>query len=91
MSNKLQALQRALDSKQPKVTKPKTSTTPARSESYRASSREGKTNITAYLVPGFKSSLRLIQARNGASLQTLVAEALNDLFVKYNVPTVKEE
>jgi hypothetical protein len=33
----------------------------------------------------------LIQARNGASLQTLVAEALNDLFVKYNVPTVKEE
>ena len=42
MSNKLQALQRALDSKQPKVTKPKTSTTPARSESYRAPSREGK-------------------------------------------------
>ena len=93
MSNKLQALQRALDSKQPKVTKPKanTTSTPARSESYRAPSREGKTNITAYLVPGFKSSLRLIQARNGASLQTLVAEALNDLFVKYNVPTVKEE
>ena len=91
MSNKLQALQRALDSKQPKVTKPKANTIPARSESYRAPSREGKTNITAYLVPGFKSSLRLIQARNGASLQTLVAEALNDLFVKYNVPTGKEE
>ncbi|MEI2781254.1 MAG: ribbon-helix-helix domain-containing protein [Candidatus Competibacter sp.] len=91
MSDKLQALQRALDSKQPKVTKPKASAPPARSESYRAPSREGKTNITAYLVPGFKSSLRLIQARNGASLQALVAEALNDLFAKYNVPTVKEE
>lgn len=90
MSDKLQALQRALDSKQPQATKPKASA-PARSESYRAPSREGKTNITAYLVPGFKSSLRLIQARNGASLQALVAEALNDLFAKYNVPTVKEE
>jgi hypothetical protein len=91
MSNKLQALQRALDGKQPKITQPEAGVTSARRESYMAPSREGKTNITAYLAPGFKSSLRLIQARNGASLQALVAEALNDLFVKYNVPTVKED
>jgi hypothetical protein len=56
-----------------------------------APSREGKTNITAYLSPDFKASLRLIQARTSASLQTLIAEALNDLFSKYDVPTVRED
>jgi hypothetical protein len=58
---------------------------------YLAPSREGKTNITAYLSPDFKVSLRLIQARTGVSLQTLVAEALNDLFTKYDVPTVRSD
>ncbi len=57
--------------------------------SYMAPSREGKTNITAYLSPDFKSSLRLIQARTGKSLQTLIAESLNDLFAKYDVPMVR--
>jgi hypothetical protein len=58
---------------------------------YMAPSREGKTNITAYLSPDYKSSLRLIQARTGKSLQTLVAESLNDLFGKYDVPTVRHD
>ena len=62
---------------------------PAASGSYMAPSREGKTNITAYLSPDYKSSLRLIQARTSKSLQTLIAESLNDLFVKYDVPTVR--
>ncbi len=57
--------------------------------SYMAPSREGKVNITAYLVPDYKASLRLIQARTGKSLQTLISEALNDLFTKYDVPTVR--
>jgi hypothetical protein len=41
--------------------------------------------------PAFKSSLRLIQAAKGPScqLQDLMAEAFNDLFDKYNVPTVR--
>jgi hypothetical protein len=56
-----------------------------------APSREGKTNITAYLSPDFKASLRLIQAHTGKSLQTLIAESLNDLFAKYNVPTVRQD
>ncbi|MDD2800032.1 MAG: hypothetical protein PHE96_01125 [Methylococcales bacterium] len=58
---------------------------------YMAPSREGKTNITAYLSPDYKSSLRLIQARTGKSLQTLIAESLNDLFSKYDVPTVRHD
>jgi hypothetical protein len=92
MSNKLQTLQQALNSTQPKVTKPE-ATVVASSEraGYLAPSREGKTNITAYLSPNFKASLRLIQARTGVSLQALVAEALNDLFTKYDVPTVRDD
>lgn len=59
--------------------------------SYSAPSRVGKTNITAYLSPDYKSNLRLIQARTGQTLQALVAEALNDLFQKYDVPTISGE
>lgn len=58
---------------------------------YMAPSREGKTNITAYLSPDYKSSLRLIQARTGKSLQDLIAEALNDMFSKYDVPVIRED
>lgn len=58
--------------------------------SYKAPSREGKIPVTAYLSPDFKRSLRLIQAKDGGSLQDLIAEALNDLFAKHDVPTVTE-
>ena len=58
---------------------------------YKAPSREGKTNVTAYLSPDYKASLRLIQARTNTSLQALLAEALNDLFSKYDVPVVRED
>ena|ERR1039458_2340823 len=58
---------------------------------YKAPSREGKTNITAYLSPDYKASLRLIQARANKSLQALLAEALNDLFSKYDVPVIRED
>jgi len=68
---------------------PANSSRPPSQGSYMAPSREGKTNITAYLSPDFKSSLRLIQARTGKSLQTLIAEALNDMFGKYDVPVVR--
>jgi hypothetical protein len=91
MTKNLQALQQALNSTQPKTIRPETVKTPVERRGYMAPSREGKTNITAYLSPDFKASLRLIQARTGASLQTLIAEALNDLFSKYDVPTVRED
>ncbi len=54
-------------------------------------SREGQVNISAWLHADFKSSLRLVQARKGpnSALQDLMAEALNDLFTKYDVPTIR--
>ena len=51
------------------------------------SSRLGLVNVTAYIDPAVKQSLRLIQAKHpGCTVQDLLAEALNDLFSKYNVP-----
>ena len=40
-----------------------------------------------------KVSLRLVQARKGPSstLQDIMAEALNDLFAKYDVPAVRQD
>jgi antitoxin-like ribbon-helix-helix protein len=54
--------------------------------------RDGHVNISAWLHADFKSSLRLVQARKGrnATLQDLMAEALNDLFIKYDVPTIRQ-
>jgi hypothetical protein len=49
--------------------------------------RAGRVNVTGYFDPGVKQSLRLIQAKHpDRSVQDLLAEALNDLFSKYNVP-----
>ena len=59
--------------------------------SYTAPSRAGKTNLTAYLSQDYKRNMRLIQAKTGRSLQTLIAEALNDLFEKYDVPAIHHE
>lgn len=50
------------------------------------SSRVGKVNVTGYFPPEVKTSLRLVQARRSGTLQDILAEALNDLFAKYNVP-----
>ena len=59
----------------------------------RPPSRVGQVNISAWLNRDFKKSLRLVQARKveKASLQDLLAEALNDLFSKYDVPTVNQD
>ena len=49
-------------------------------------SRAGKVNVSAYLPPEVKASLRLVQAKRGGKVQDLLAEALNLLFAKYGVP-----
>lgn len=64
-----------------------------RATSSRQPSRQGKKNIGAWLDPNFTKSLRLVQIRKetGVYLDDLIAEALNDLFQKYDVPTVLHE
>ena len=52
------------------------------------SGREGKVHIGAYLNADFKKSLMLVRAQTGQDVQTLIAQALNDLFRAHNVPVV---
>lgn len=85
------ALQNALKTKpEPVATAHQPAPTTAAAH-YTAPSRAGKTNLTAYLSQDYKRNMRLIQAKTGRSLQTLIAEALNDLFAKYDVPAIDHE
>ena len=54
-----------------------------------APSRKGQIHIGAYLHPGFKTSIRLVQAQTGMDIQTLLAHALNELFRAHKVPVVE--
>ena len=61
-------------------------------------SREGKEYTGAWLNPDFGTSLRLVQISKRKNeqgkkvyLDDIFAEALNDLFLKYDVPTVHHE
>jgi hypothetical protein len=57
----------------------------------RRSDRQTKRHLGGWFIPAYYSSLRLIQAKYpDRELQSLISEALNDLFTKYNVPNVKE-
>ena len=53
-----------------------------------AQQRAGKIHVGAWLPAEYKASLRLIQVKTNRSLQELTAEAFNELFRKYDVPTV---
>ena len=100
MFKNLTALQQVLSRQQPaaaptpEMIEPVASNAPGEPSTatyYKAPSRAGKVNITAYLSPDYKSNLRLIQARTGKSLQTIIAESLNDTFQKYDVPVIQGE
>ena len=93
--NKMQMLQQMLEAstgKEPKRPNPPPPDERPVSPS-RTPSRAGQVNLTVWLDADFKTNLRLVQARKGSSakLQDIVTEALNDLFVKYDVPTVSGE
>src|SRR4051812_33715770 len=54
----------------------------------KASSREGKVHIGAYLPEGFQTSILAVRAQTREDVQTLLARALNDLFKAHNVPVI---
>jgi hypothetical protein len=52
-----------------------------------SSSRQGRVMVSGWLPIEARSSFKLIQAKHPEKLmQDLIAEAMNDLFAKYNVP-----
>lgn len=100
MSKKMQSLQHALNSTNaPHKVKPDHGVTPIQvkekiiKEVSKKSNREGQELVSAWLNADFKKSLRLVQVRKTGKvyLDELLAEALNDLFLKYDVPTVRHE
>ena len=96
MSKSTTSLQAALSQgsgKQPTVQQPQqpaSDTTPAVNPRM-PPSRVGKENVSAWLHPDYQTSLRMAHAVTGKKKQDLVAEALNDLFAKYDVPQVRED
>lgn len=97
-ASKLDLLQQALSATAAKAAKPGEALPPVTpppeskpvSPAARRPDRAGQVNLGAWMDASYKSSLRLIQARKGhkCELQGLITEALNDLFAKYDVPTV---
>ena len=104
MSDKMAGLQQALknssgktkiESPKPRAASPDTAKPVPKAKS---SSRDGKEYTGAWLNPDFGTSLRMVQLGrrkdaqgNKIYLDDLVAEALNDLFLKYDVPTVHHD
>ena len=95
MSKKLNALQQALDHQSrpnptgtPEPVKNRPAASPSAAGSYTPPSREGKTNVSGWLHPDYKASMRLIQAKTGKDIQTQMAESLDDYFRKHNVPAI---
>jgi hypothetical protein len=102
--SKIQNLQQALNNTSGKGTpgkpEPVKATNDAKEPSPRAkpSSRAGKEYTGAWLNSDFGTSLRLVQIRRRSDAQgkkvyldDIIAEALNDLFIKYDVPTVQHD
>lgn len=52
----------------------------------RRPSRIGMRNVTGYFPPEVARQLRLLAAEQDRTIQSLVGEALNDLFAKYHKP-----
>jgi hypothetical protein len=94
MKGKLDALKQGLkagnDRSRPAADRPTSTRAKSGSGSYKAPSREGRCHIAAVLPPAYKTGIRAVQMKEDRPLQHLLAEALNLLFEKYNVPTVAE-
>ena len=89
MSNKRVNMLTALEqqAKGPALESAKKVEKPGPISPYKQPSRTGKVNVTGYFAPAVKSSFRMIQTKHPEmTIQDLLAEALNDLFAKYNVP-----
>jgi hypothetical protein len=57
----------------------------------KASPRAGKKHVGAHLNPAFTTNLLIAKARTGKKIETLISDALNDLFRSLNLPVVEDE
>jgi hypothetical protein len=81
-------IQEQLERASGKSAKAATVEAPAKAKANVPPSRLGKTHIGAYLNAENKTSLRLVQAKSGKDLQSILQEALNEAYRRYGVPVV---
>ena len=63
---------------------------PADAPSHRRPGRQGKSNVTGYFALPVKRQLRRLAADSDRTIQSLIGEALNDLFAKHGLPEIVE-
>ena len=51
-------------------------------------SRVGKSNVTGYFHKAVKRQIRTLAADRDTTIQDLLEEALNDLFIKHGLPDI---
>lgn len=83
----IEALRTQTKRRQPAATAEVATSEPKRTTTV-AASRQGLQNIAFYALPQYKRGLRLVQAKTGCNMQSLMTEALNDLFRKHGVPAL---
>jgi hypothetical protein len=64
-----------------------TAAAPARQTTV-APSRQGQVPVTAHFPPAVRKQLKMLAVERDATVQNLLAEALNDLFAKYGKPEI---
>jgi len=69
-----------------KIVSDAAASTPTGAPKARQIHKAGEVNISAYFPAEVKASLRIVQAKTGNNVKNCLAEALRDLFKKYNVP-----
>lgn len=92
MSTKPNVLRAAMQSVQHADTSTPPATTPPQpvrsAKANRAPSRIGKRSVGGHFDPAVSRQLKVLAAEHDRKVQDLVAEALNDLFRKYNKSAV---
>lgn len=95
---KANALQAALMASAGKLVPPPATTQPDVAQAMpkapapgRQSNRADLVNVSAWLHPQFKQNLLMLKALGHGDVQTLVADALNELFARHNLPQVRPE
>ena len=48
-------------------------------------SRDGKTQIQGFFLPPYRTTLKMLAAREGKTLEAMMQEAMDDLFKKHKI------
>lgn len=88
MSKKMslaESMRSAVQASEPAPSAPPATITPKKAVAFHATTRVGKKKVTAPLAPEDHKRLRRLALDRDATTESLLVEAINDLFAKYGV------